>query len=87
MPEEAKTEFLYKLKRDKLTMKDMKIFWQIRKGKMGDDEIYDWLDQMVEGGVAHIPYSQFSEVFAQIFIQFYELENPKDAEGKVSKSA
>lgn len=87
MAEQAKKEFLYKLKRDVLIMKDMKIFYQIRKGKLGDDEIFDWLDRVVEGGVSHIPYDKFSEVFAQVFLQFYELENPEDSEGKVSKSA
>ena len=80
-------QYLYKLKKEKLKLPDMKTVWRIRKGEANDAEIIDWLDQVIEGGVAHIPLDDFPKVWEQVVIQFYDLDNPKDQEGKASNTA
>jgi len=80
-------QYLYKLKKEKLKLPDMRTVWRIRKGEANDAEIIDWLDQVIEGGVANIPLDDFPKVWEQVVVQFYDLDNPKDQEGKASNTA
>jgi hypothetical protein len=79
-------EYLYKLKRSTLTLKDMKTMWAIRQGEMNDKDIIEWFDKVVEGGVEHIPLSEFGTLYGEIYEQFYEVDDPKDETGKASNS-
>lgn len=80
-------QYLYKLKKESLKLPDMKTIWRIRKGEANDAEIIDWLSQVIEGGVDNIPLEKFPEVWEAVILQFYDLDNPKDKEGKASNTA
>jgi hypothetical protein len=77
-----KKAFLYKLKRSDLTVADMKFMSNMRNGGVTDAEVVDWLDRVVEGGVMHIPLDQFPDLYAEVYKQFYEIDDPEDASGK-----
>lgn len=74
--------FTYILKKAQLKLPDMKIMWRIRKGDANDMEIVDWLDTVVEGGIADISMDDFGKLYEEIFRQFYNIDNPVDEEGK-----
>jgi hypothetical protein len=76
-------KYTYILKKAQLKLPDMKIMWRIRKGEANDMEIVDWLDTVVEGGIADISMSDFGKLYEEIFRQFYDIDNPVDTEGKV----
>ncbi len=75
-------QFVYKLKRSELTLKDMKFMSQMRSGGVTDAEVLDWLDHVVEGGVMNIPLDQFEKLFEEVYKQFYQIEDDAVEEGK-----
>ena len=86
MSNKPQKQYLYKLKKDALTLKDMRIMWSIRSGEANDKEIVEWLDTVVEGGVENVPMNSFGKLYEEIFEQFYDIDDPKDNEGKASNS-
>lgn len=80
-------QYLYKLKRSTLTLKDMKFMWLVRSGEANDKDIIEWLDRVVEGGVENVPMEDFNRLYVEVYEQFYNIDDPKDESGKASNSA
>jgi len=72
----------YVLKVNELTFADIRFFSMMSNSMVMDYEVIEWMDRLVEGGVMHLKRSEFNEVYRDIAQQYYNLENPTDAEGK-----
>jgi len=72
----------YKLKVDELTFADIRFFSMIGEGLILDYQVVEWMDKLVEGGVMHLPRSEFNTVYNDIARQYYNVGNPTDNEGK-----
>lgn len=72
----------YRLMSEDLTFADIRFFSQMQSGELTDAQVVDWLDKHVEGGVLHLKRSEFNDLYAEVFRQYYNIENPSDSEGK-----
>lgn len=78
----AKPKYRYRLLTDKMIITDIRFMSALAKGKLTDVEVIDWLEDHIEGGVGHLPMTEFSAVIEDAFAQYYATENPTDTEGK-----